>query len=85
MAQAHIAALVAELKASTEALKDTNAAKVSTEKAAKAAETRAKKAEKALAEANQNQTKWEQVVVERLNEISMSVGSKYFILSFGSS
>jgi hypothetical protein len=54
---------------------------VSAEKAAKAAETRAKKAEKALDEANQKQTKREPAVVERLDEISTSVGSKYFILS----
>jgi Flp pilus assembly protein TadB len=74
-------ALEAELKTATEALKDANTSKVSAEKAAKAAETRAKKAEKALAEANQKQTKREQDVVERLDEISTSVGSKCFILS----
>jgi hypothetical protein len=63
-ALAHIAALETELKTATEALKDANAAKVSTEKAAKAAETKAKKAKKALAEANQKQSKREQAVVE---------------------
>jgi hypothetical protein len=52
-ALARIATLEAELKTSTEALKDANAAKVSTERAAKSAEIRAKKAEKALADANQ--------------------------------
>jgi hypothetical protein len=56
-AHACITALEAELKASTEALKDVNAAKVSAERAAKSAETRAKKAEKALADANQKQIK----------------------------
>jgi hypothetical protein len=43
-AHARVAALEAELKASTEALKDANATKVSAEKATKAAEARAKKA-----------------------------------------
>jgi Skp family chaperone for outer membrane proteins len=70
--------LEAELKTTTEALKDASAAKVSAEKATKAAETRAKKAEKALAEANQKQSKCEQAVVKRLDEICTSVGSKYF-------
>jgi Skp family chaperone for outer membrane proteins len=76
-----VAALETELKTATAALKDANDAKVSAEKAAKAAETKAKKAEKALAEANQKQAKREQAVVDRLDEISMSVGSKCFILS----
>jgi Skp family chaperone for outer membrane proteins len=76
----HIATLEAELKTSMEALKDANAARVSTEKATKSAETRAKKAEKALADASQKQIKREKSVVERLDEISTSVGSKCFIL-----
>jgi hypothetical protein len=46
-AHARITALESELKASTEALNDANAAKVSAERDAKSAETRAKKAEKA--------------------------------------
>jgi hypothetical protein len=50
--QACITALEAKLKGSTDALKDANAAKVSTERATKSADTRAKKAEKALADAN---------------------------------
>jgi translation initiation factor 2B subunit (eIF-2B alpha/beta/delta family) len=73
---ARITSLEAELKASIEALKDANVAKVSAERAAKSAETRAKKAEKALADANQKQIKWEQSVVKRLDKISVSVGSK---------
>jgi hypothetical protein len=60
---------------------ETNTAKVSADKAAKAAETRAKKAKKALAEASQKQAKHEQDVVERLDEICTSVGSKCFVLS----
>jgi ABC-type transport system involved in cytochrome bd biosynthesis fused ATPase/permease subunit len=80
-ALARVAALEAELKTTTEALKDANTAKVSADKAAKAAETKAKKAEKALAEATQKQAKREQAVVERLDEICTSVGSKCFVLS----
>jgi hypothetical protein len=73
-------ALEDELKTSTEALKDANTAKVSTEKAAKAAEARAKKAEKALAEANKKQSKREQAVMGKLDEITTSIGSKCFTL-----
>jgi Skp family chaperone for outer membrane proteins len=80
-AHALITALETELKASTEALNDANAAKVSAERAAKSVETRAKKSKKALADANKKQTKWDQSVVKRLDEISVSVGSKCFILS----
>jgi hypothetical protein len=80
-ALARVAALEAELKITIEALKDAKTTKVSTDKAAKAAETKAKKAEKALAEATQKQAKREQAVVERLDEICTSVGSKCFILS----
>jgi hypothetical protein len=47
----------------------------------KAAETKAKKVEKALAEATQKQARREQAVVERLDEICMSVGSMCFVLS----
>jgi hypothetical protein len=57
MALARNAALEAELKTTTEALKDPNATKVSAEKAAKPVETRARKAEKALSEADQKQSK----------------------------
>jgi electron transfer flavoprotein alpha/beta subunit len=64
MAHARITSLEAELKASTEALKDANVAKVFVERAAKSAETRAKKAKKALADANQKQIKREQSVVK---------------------
>jgi hypothetical protein len=59
-ALAQIASLEAELKTSTKALKEANAAKVSAERDAKSAETRAKKAEKALADASQKQIKREQ-------------------------
>jgi septal ring factor EnvC (AmiA/AmiB activator) len=81
-ARAHISALEAEVKASIEAWESANAAKVSTEKAAKSAETRAKKAEKALADADQKRAKREQPIAERLDKISISVGSKCCIIPF---
>jgi hypothetical protein len=81
-ANARISVLEADLKASTEALSSANAAKVSAERAAKSAETRAKKAKKALANANQKQAKREQSIAERLDKISISVGSKYCITPF---
>jgi Flp pilus assembly protein TadB len=81
-ALARVASSQTELKTSTEDLKDANTAKVSVDKAAKAAETRATKAEKALAEATQKQAKREDVVVERLDAICTSVGSKFDALSF---
>jgi Skp family chaperone for outer membrane proteins len=80
-ALARVVALETKLKTTTEALKDANTAKVSAEKAAKEAETNAKNTEKALAEANQKQANREQAVVEWLDEICTSVGSKCFVLS----
>jgi hypothetical protein len=61
---ARVASLETKLKTTTEALKDANAIKVSTDKDAKATETKAKKVEKALAEATQKQAKREEAVVE---------------------
>jgi hypothetical protein len=81
-ALARVAYLEAKLKTTTEALKYANTTKVFADKAAKAAETNAKKAKKALAKATQKQAKREKAVVERLDVIRMSVGSKCFILSF---
>jgi hypothetical protein len=52
-ANAHIAALEAELNASMEAWEGANAAKVAAEKATKSADAKAKKAEKALANVDQ--------------------------------
>jgi hypothetical protein len=75
-ALARIESLEGELKHPAEPLKDANTAKVSADKA-----TKAKKAEIALAEATQKQAKREQAVVERLDEICTSVGSKCFVLS----
>jgi multidrug efflux pump subunit AcrA (membrane-fusion protein) len=81
-ALARVATLEVNLKTTAEALKDANAAKISADKVAKAAETKAKRAEKALTKAAQKQTKREQAVVDRLDVICTSVGSKYFVLSF---
>jgi hypothetical protein len=75
-AHARISALEAELKASREAWESANAAKVSAEKAAKSAENKAKKAEKALAESQQRHAEQEQSIADRLDKISVLVGSK---------
>jgi hypothetical protein len=45
-----------------------------------AAEARSAKAEKALAEANQRQTKREHATVERIDALSTSFGSEYFLV-----
>jgi hypothetical protein len=82
MAHARISTLEAELKSSVEAWESANAGKVSAEKAAKSVETNAKKAEKALADAHQKQDKREQSIVEQLDKISISVGSKCCITPF---
>jgi hypothetical protein len=75
-AHAHISALETDLKASREAWESANTAKVSAEKAAKSAENKAKKAEKALSGADQNRAQREQSIAERLDRISILVGSK---------
>jgi hypothetical protein len=80
---ARISALEAELVAAREAWKSVNAAKVSAEKAAKSAKTRTKKAKKALADADQKQVQREQAIAERLDKISVLVGSKCRVIPFG--
>jgi hypothetical protein len=80
-ALARVAYLEAKLKTTFQALKDANIAKDSAEKAAKTAIAKAKKAEKALAEITQKQSNCEGAVIERLDAICTSVGSKFFILS----
>jgi hypothetical protein len=59
-----VASLEAELKTTSKALKDADAAKASAIKATKAAEARAIKAEKVLAEVSQKQAKREGGVVK---------------------
>jgi hypothetical protein len=61
---ARVASLEAELKTTSKALKDADAAKTSAGKAAKAAEAKAIKAEKALAQVSQKQAKRERGVVK---------------------
>jgi hypothetical protein len=83
VANARISALEAELNASREAWEGANAAKVTAEKAARSAETKAKKAEKALTDANQKRVLREQAIAERLDKISVLVGSKCLVIPFG--
>jgi hypothetical protein len=75
-----VASLEAKLKTTPKALKDAYAARISTDKAAKAAEARASKAEKDLAEVAQKQATLEGAVIERLDAIVASIGSKFFDL-----
>jgi hypothetical protein len=75
-----VASLEAKLKITSKALKDANATRTSTKKAAKAAEARACKADKALAEVAQKQTNREGAIVQWLDAIVASIGSKFFVL-----
>jgi hypothetical protein len=75
-----VASLEAEIKTTSKALKDADAAKTSAGKASKAAEAKAIKAEKALAQVSQKQAKHEGGVVKQLDDILASVGSKFFFL-----
>jgi hypothetical protein len=81
-ANAHISALEAELNAAREAWEGANAAKVAAEKVAKSAETKAKKAEKALSDADQKRVQRERATAERLDKISVLVGSKCRVVLF---
>jgi hypothetical protein len=78
-ANARISALEAEL---TTAIGSANAVKVAAEKVAKSAETKAKKAEKALSDANQKRVQRERAIAERLDKISVLVGSKCCVCLF---
>jgi chromosome segregation ATPase len=75
-ANARISALEAELNAAREAWEGANATKVAAEKIAKSVETKAKKAEKALSNADQKRVQRERAIAERLDKISVLVGSK---------
>jgi hypothetical protein len=55
----------------------------SAEKVAKSAETKAKKAENALADADQKRVQREQSIAERLDKISVAIGSKCHLTPFG--
>jgi hypothetical protein len=73
-----VASLEAELKSTSKALKDANAAKTSAKKTAKAPEVRASKTEKVLSEDAKKQATREGAVVEQLEAIIASFGSKFF-------
>jgi hypothetical protein len=77
-ANARIASLEAELKASQKAWDVATAAKATAEKSAKAAMAKAKKAEKALADANQGHIQREEAITDRLDQISALAGGEYF-------
>jgi hypothetical protein len=81
-ANARIAYLGAELKASQNAWDVANAAKATTEKSAKAATTKAKKAEKALVDANQERIQREEAITKRLNQVLALAGGKFLSALF---
>jgi hypothetical protein len=76
-ANARIASLEAELRASQKAYDAAAAAKTSAEKSQKAALGKAKKAERALADVNKEHAQRERAVAERLHTISTAAESKY--------
>jgi hypothetical protein len=82
MANARIASLEAELKASQKAWDVATPAKAAAEKSAKAVATKTKKAEKALADADQGRIQREQAITKRLNQVSALVGGKYLSALF---
>jgi hypothetical protein len=77
-ANARIASLEAELRASQKAYDDAAIAKTNAEKSQKSALGKAKKAEKALANANKDHAQREQAVAERLHMMSTAAESKCF-------
>jgi hypothetical protein len=80
-ANARIASLEAELRASQKAYDAAAAAKANAEKSQKSALGKAKKAEKALGDANKDHAQREQAVAERLHTLSTAAESKCFALS----
>jgi hypothetical protein len=80
-ANARIASLEAELKASQKAYDVATAAKAIAEKSQKSALTKAKKAEKALSNAYKENAQWEHAVAERLHTMSTTAESEFFDLS----
>jgi hypothetical protein len=80
-ANARIASLEAELRASQKAYDVAAAAKASTEKSQKSALGKVKKAEKALADANEEHAQREQAVTECLRTMSAAAEGKHFSLS----
>jgi biopolymer transport protein ExbB/TolQ len=80
-ANARIASLEAELRASQKAYDAVATAKVNAEKSQKSALGKVKKAEKALADANKDHAQREHAMVERLHTMSTAAESKCFTLS----
>jgi hypothetical protein len=78
MANARIASLEVELRASQKAYDAAAIAKTNAEKSQKSALGNAKKAEKALADANKDHAQREQAVAERLHTMSTAAESKCF-------
>jgi hypothetical protein len=80
-ANARIASLEVELRASQKAYDAAATAKANAEKSQKSALGKAKKAEKALADANKDHAQREQAMAERLHTMSTAAESKWFTLS----
>jgi hypothetical protein len=80
-ANAQIASLEVELRASQKAYDVAAAAKASAEKSQKSALGKAKKVEKALADANKEHAQREHAVAEHLHTMSTAAESKCFALS----
>jgi hypothetical protein len=81
-ANARIASLEAELRASQKAYDAAATAKANAEKSQKAALGKAKKAERALADINKEHAQREQAVAERLRTMSASAEGKHFAFNF---
>jgi hypothetical protein len=80
MANARIASLEVELKASQKAYDAATTAKAIAEKSQKSALAKAKKVERALANANKEHAQREQAVAECLHTMSCAAESKFFDL-----
>jgi hypothetical protein len=81
-ANARIASLEAELKASQKAYDTATTAKAVAEKSQKSTLAKAKKAERALADVNKEHAQREQAMAERLHTMSSAAESKFFDLPF---
>jgi hypothetical protein len=82
MANARVASLEAELKASQKAWDVATAAKAAAERSAKAAVAKVKKVEKALVDADQGRIQREQAITKRLNQVSALAGGKHLSALF---
>jgi neutral trehalase len=80
-ANARVASLEVDLKASQKAYDVATTARASAEKSQKSALAKAKKAEQALADANHYRAQREQAMAERLHTMSATAESKRLVLS----